>query len=240
MEIFYVPDAAPDCGVLTIRGTTARHISRVLRHRPGDRVLATDGKGLELKLELMVVSPSRVEGRVLDRMTRPREPRCRVALAQALLKGDKLAQVVEAATELGVTEVIPFVSERTVARLGAVRQSRLTHVAVSGLETSARTVLPRISECVSLAGLLGRIADYECAVVAYEREHRSGVEDVLRVDVDSVLAIVGPEGGFSEDEICRLERAGAGVFSMGPRRLRAETAATAVVAICLQRLGDLG
>jgi len=240
MEIFLVPDAPPDAERLALGGAGARHVCKVLRHRPGDRVRATDGRGTEFELELTAVSPTRVEGRVTRRRQRPREPRCRLGLAQAVLKGDKLAQVVEAATELGVSEVVPFTSERTVAELNAARQTRLGHVAASGLETSMRTVLPQIAGCATFDGLVGRTRDYERTVVAYEGEHRAGIDKVLDADVRSVLVVVGPEGGFAEGEVERLRQVGAGVFTLGPRRLRAETAATVAVALCLQRLGDLG
>uniref|UniRef100_A0A7C4CBC4 Ribosomal RNA small subunit methyltransferase E n=1 Tax=candidate division WOR-3 bacterium TaxID=2052148 RepID=A0A7C4CBC4_UNCW3 len=240
MEIFFAPEAMPDAETIIFGGNTARHISRVMRHRPGDVVKATDGRGTEFELKLTAVGVSRVEGRVLGRRMRPTEPRHKVALAQALLKGRGLAQVVETATELGVSEVIPFLSERTVAKMSAVRRSRLQHVAVSGLETSMRTVLPCIADCVSFEGLLGRMTEFDMTVVAYEGECRFGIDDVLDKDVRSVLAVVGPEGGFSELEIDRLKVTGAKVFSLGPRRLRAATAASTVVALCLQRLGDLG
>lgn len=239
-EIFLVTQNLPAAGQLVIGGSAARHISRVLRHTAGDRVMVTDGHGTELTVELSAVSATRVEGKVLGQRLRPREPRHSVVLAQALLKGDKLAEVVETVTELGVVEVIPFVSRRTVAQLSSGRLKRLYHVAASGLETAMRTVLPRISDCVVFNGLLERISAAGQALVAYEGETRQGIDDVLDADADSVLLVVGPEGGFSDDEVDRMKQAGAETFSLGPRRLRAETAAAVAVALCLQRFGDLG
>ncbi|MBM3315163.1 16S rRNA (uracil(1498)-N(3))-methyltransferase [candidate division WOR-3 bacterium] len=240
IEVFYAGDAAPDSERVAFGGAEARHICRVLRHRSGDRVRATDGRGTEFELELDLVTARRVEGRVLGRSRLSREPRKRLALAQALLKGDRLAAVVEAATEIGVSEVVPLLTERVVARPGPGRLERLRQVAVSGLKTSARTVLPRIAPVTDVAGLAGRIAEFGQTLVAYELESGHGLDDVLDRSADSFLLVVGPEGGLTGQEVLTLTRAGASCFSLGPRRLRAETAAAVGAALCLQALGEMG
>lgn len=239
IEIFYASGAAPDAERLVFAGAEARHISRVMRHRKGDRLLATDGRGTEFDLELDVVSPTRVEGRVRATRRLSREPKRRVVLAQALLKGDRLAEVVEAATELGVSEVVPFVSERVVARTSAARLRRLEQVAVSGLKTSARTVVPVIAAGTDVAGLARRAAEFDQALLAYELERSQSLARVFERDARSTLLVVGPEGGFAEHEVATLRQAGVRCFTLGPRRLRAETAAVTATALCLHLLGEM-
>jgi len=238
-DLYYSPHPPSD-GMLTITGAEARHIARVMRHEVGSVIGVVDGAGGEYEVELTEVKAERVSGRVVSTATGSREPKHRVAIAQAVLKGDHLAQVAAQSTELGVSRIIPFRSARTVGRLSAARLERLRGVSLAALKSSTRTLLPVIDAPVEFAGLLELVGEFDQVLVAYENETGAGLGKVLERDARSVLVVVGPEGGFEPDEIDALKAAGAVSFSMGPRRLRAETAAVAVAAMTLWLLGDLG
>jgi len=238
-DLYYSPHPPSD-GMLTITGAEARHIARVMRHEVGSVIGVVDGAGGEYEVELTEVKAERVSGRVVSTATGSREPKHRVAIAQAVLKGDHLAQVAAQSTELGVSRVIPFRSARTVGRLSGAKFERLRGVSLAALKSSTRTVLPVIDAPVEFAGLLELVGEFDQVLVAYENETGAGLGKVLERDARSVLVVVGPEGGFEPDEISALKAAGAVSFSMGPRRLRAETAAVAVAAMTLGLLGDLG
>jgi 16S rRNA (uracil1498-N3)-methyltransferase len=227
-------------GVLTITGPEARHISRVMRHEPGNVIAVVDGAGGEHEIELTAVRADRVAGRVLSGTKHAREPKHRVAIAQAVLKGDHLAPVFGQATELGVSRIIPFQSARMVGRLGPAKLERLQAVSLAALKSSTRTVLPTIDAPVEFSRLLELDREFDQVLVAYEDETGAGLDRALKRDAGSVLVVVGPEGGFEPAEIEALKAAGATTFSLGPRRLRAETAAIAVVTMALGLLGDLG
>jgi len=237
-EFFFWPEE-PEDGRLVIGGAEAKHISRVMRHKPGDRVAVTDGAGNEHQVELTDVSPSTVSGKVLSTAQRPREPRHRVVLAQAILKGDKLATVVEQAAELGVSEIVPLLTARTIGRLTAAREQRLRKVALSGMKSSTGAVLLKLEPAMDLGRLSERIRACDQTLVAYEDERHATLAETLRPRVDSVMIVIGPEGGFEPEEIALLRTAGAAVFGMGPRRLRAETASLVATAAAMQLLGDL-
>lgn len=239
MELYFGTQTATD-GTIAIDGAEARHLSRVMRHRSGDRVFVTDGCGVEREVELVTFGLDRVTARVISTRERPREPRCRLALAQAALKGGKLAQVCEQVTELGVAEFIPLLTRRTVGRFGEARRTRLRTVMRAALKSSTGTLLPELQPETDLTGLERRFGDYDQVLVAYEEESMAGISDILRPGVASVLVVVGPEGGFEPAEIAEMVGVGAKVFSLGPRRLRAETAAIAAVSALLLSLGDLG
>ncbi len=239
VEQYYWPGLPKD-GQLTITGSEARHISRVMRHEAGNVIAVVDGAGGERQVELTAVSADRVAGRVLADMKCVREPKHRVAIAQAVLKGDHLAQVCAQATELGVSRIIPFLSTRTVGRLSPARLERLRAVSLSALKSSTRTILPAIDVPVQLERLRNLTDEFDQVLVAYEDEVGAGLGAALRRDARSVLVVVGPEGGFEPAEIDMLKDAGAALFTLGPRRLRAETAATAAVTMTLSLLGDLG
>jgi 16S rRNA (uracil1498-N3)-methyltransferase len=238
-DLYYSPDPPKD-GVLTITGPEARHISRVMRHEVGNVIGVVDGAGAEHEVELTAVRADRVVGRVLSDTKGAREPRHRVAIAQAVLKGDHLTQVCSQATELGVSRIIPFESARTVGRLSPAKLERLRAVSLAALKSSTRTVLPAIDAPVEFSRLLKLDGGFDQVLVAYEDETGAGLGKALKRDAGSVLVVVGPEGGFEPAEIEALKNVGAVPFSLGPRRLRAETAAVTVTAITLGLLGDLG
>jgi 16S rRNA (uracil1498-N3)-methyltransferase len=238
-ESYFWPEPPQD-EMLTITGPEARHISRVMRHEAGNVIGVVDGVGGEHKVELTVVRADRVVGRVLADIRSAREPKHRVAVAQAVLKGDHLAQVCAQATELGVNRIIPFTSARTVGRLSPARVERLRAVTLAALKSSTRTVLPIIDAPVGFDELRNLTAEFDQALVAYEDETGSGLGTALKRDARSVLIVVGPEGGFEPAEIGVLRNLGATPFTLGPRRLRAETAAIAAVAMAFGLLGDLG
>ncbi len=240
MELFYLSAAVTDDENVVIDREEARHISRVLRHRPGDRVHATDGLGVEYELELREVTPDRVVGVVRSRRNRPREPRCRLTLAQAILKGDGLERIVDGAVQLGVSRFIPVRTKRTVVGLSDLKRSRLRKVAVKAIKSSTGTVLPDIAGPVTLEELVGNPGAYDQCVVAYEDEAERSLGDVLDREAGSTLLIVGPEGGFEPEEISTLEKAGVRAFSLGHRRLRADTAGVVATAAVFQLMGDLG
>lgn len=199
-----------------------------------------DGAGGEHEVELTAVRADRVVGRVLSDTRGAREPKHRVVIAQAILKGDHLAQVCGQATELGVSRIIPFQSARTVGRLSPAKLERLRAVSLAALKSSTRTVLPTIDAPAEFDRLLKLNGEFDQVLVAYEDETGAGLATALRREAQSVLVVVGPEGGFEPAEIQALKSVGAASFTLGPRRLRAETAAVTVAAMTLGLLGDLG
>lgn len=239
MEYFYIPELKPGTAVTELSGAEARHMTKVLRYQPGDEVYATNGRGQEFRLIIRRLQPTRVTLEVCSVRAGGREPKHPLTLAPAVLKGDKLSQVVEAAAELGVKEIIPFRSARVVGRLSETRYRRLRQVAVSGMKTALRTVLPQVRPAREFSELVADFPQYERVVVAYEEERVKRLEEVLEPAVESVLVVIGPEGGFTPEEAAAMSAAGARLFTLGPRRLRAETAAIAAVTLCLARLGDL-
>ncbi|MGB9742060.1 MAG: RsmE family RNA methyltransferase [candidate division WOR-3 bacterium] len=239
MEYFYIPELSANHQEIEISGPEVVHIVRVLRHTPGDEIFATNGRGDEFRLVITRVAGSRLWVKVLETDSGRREPGHRVGLAAAVLKGDKLSVVVEAVTELGVSEFVPFVSSRVIGKLSSMKLKRMQQVAVSGMKTALRTVLPVIKPVQSWEELLASFQDYERVVIAYEEEQSRSLEQVLENEAKSVLLVIGPEGGFTPEEAQALCGAGGRLFSLGPRRLRAETAAIAATALCLSRLGDL-
>jgi 16S rRNA (uracil1498-N3)-methyltransferase len=205
----------------------AHQVGRVLRLRDGDEIVVLEGDGLEIRCRL-----AGGELVVLDRAPSAGEPRHRLTVAQALLKGDHLETVVRQGTEIGVGRFELIVTERCVPRdISPTRLTRLIAVAREAAEQSERGIVPEVAAPVPLADVLG-----PGSVLLLERSSGSRLSELPPME----RLVIGPEGGFSPDEVAAAERATATTASLGPRILRSETVAAAAVAVVLSRTGDFG
>ena len=238
---FHVPTAAPGARVgLPEHG--AHHAREVLRLRAGASVRVFDGEGAEFEGVLEEVSRRTVSARLLHAVEPRAESALRLVLAVSPLKGDRMDLVVQKATELGVAEIWPVVTFRTDAAarpaLHGSRSERWERVASGAAEQCGRAVVPRVAPTTTLDGLIARPFDGRRAVLLETAGH-PGLAS-LPVDSSSpLLVLVGPAGGFEPAEAERLRDAGFLAASLGPRILRAETAAVAAVAIAQATWGDL-
>ena len=217
-------------------------MTRVMRHRVGDVVAVVDGTGGEYDAGVETLSPERVECRIKARRRRTAEPIAQVVLAQALAKGAHFDLVVEKATEVGVAGILPMTTERTVVVLEEEgRRERWRKIAISAMKQSERSVLPAIEKVCEFRDVVLRAKEYDLALIAWESE-REKLRDLMKFarSVRKVLVLVGPEGGFSEDEVNLARSKHLRTFSMGTRKLRTETAGILAVALVLHELGDLG
>jgi 16S rRNA (uracil1498-N3)-methyltransferase len=202
-----------------------QQVRRVLRLADGDRVvlLPNDGTATLCRLE---------DGEcvVEERSAVASEPRHRLTVVQALLKGDALEEVVQHATELGVAAFRLVVTERCIARdVSGRKMERLRTIAREAAEQSERGIIPTVANPVRLAEVVG-----EGSVLLYERQEGPRL---ARLDPPASV-IIGPEGGFTRAEVEAATVAGAGVAGLGPRILRSETVAVAAAAVILSRTGD--
>lgn len=213
----FVSHIAPE---IVLSGREARHLALVLRARPGREVVVFDGSGLEAAARVIRVEPEAVLLRAEKPRKASREPPVELVLYVALLKGDKLAQVVRAGSELGVARFVPLVTERSVPReIGQAKLERLRRVAVEAAKQSGRSRLPEVAAPETLE----RLEPVKFGLVAHLRAERTLAEVAWPQGAEVALAS-GPEGGFSEGEVERLTRLGFLPVYLGPRVLRAETA----------------
>ncbi len=211
-----------------LTGDQARQIAKVLRLTVGDEVvLACDGE--EMLVRLDAVSASAVAGHVIDRHPSVTEPRVRLTLAVPLLRGERAEEVVEAVTQLGVSRIVPFTSERSVAReLSAARHERWQRIARESAETARRGKVPEVAAVADWSALFDLLEPP--VVVAWEEEKGTALRYVVPRSALRLSLVIGPEGGLSAEEIALARERGAVTASLGPRNLRSETAAIAAVA----------
>lgn len=230
--------------MVELTGDDAHHLSRVLRLKPGDRVELCDGQGTAHLAEIVAVEKERSMCRLIEPLA-AREPDIKVALAFSLPKGDKAELVLQKATELGACAFYPFVSERSVSRPNEARirikNERWQKIIRSAAAQSKRDILPKVLGVVDWAGLLALFPGFSRVVIFWENEKSRSVKDVLAgvAKGERVLLVVGPEGGFSEREVKEAVAAGAKPATLGPRILRAETAAMLVCALAFYESGNM-
>lgn len=226
----------------------AHHLGRVRRAGVGDVVQAVDASGQLLAVRLTAIAPRHAEGVVVQRAPLATESALDLTLAQAIPKGDKMEHVIRMATELGVSRVIPLLTERTVVRLEPARSdsrlARWRRVAREAAQQSGRAAVPEIATPRQISAWPGAPApDSPGAglLVCFWEEESRGLDSLLPPGpCPRATAIVGPEGGLTAEEVRRLAAAGALVASLGPRLLRTETAGAVAVALLQARYGDLG
>lgn len=223
----------------------SRHLAHVLRLRPGDTVIASDGAGRDYTVRLEAVGEA-VTGTVLEVAPGRAESPLAVTLLQGIPKGDRMEDIVRAATELGVARVCPAVTERTVVRLEPARwrerARRWQRVAREATKQCGRAVIPAVDAPRPLTEWLASLAGYDLGICLWEsaaqplstaltgRDHAPG----------SILLLAGPEGGLAVAEADEARARGMVVVSLGPRTLRTETAGPAALAVLQSRWGDLG
>lgn len=219
-----------------ITGDDVHHIVNVMRTTVGEAIIVSDGAGKAAVARLTAIEPKRVVAAIAEPLANESELPVRVTIAQGLPKGDKMEWILQKGTELGAFAFFPFSSERTIVKLDAKKEAkkleRWQKIAKEAAEQSHRAVLPEVLAPVSFAQLLKASQAYTAAVIAYEKEVESGLRGVLTglKPGDSLLVLIGPEGGFSEEEVARAEAAGVRSVTFGPRILRTETASQYVLA----------
>jgi 16S rRNA (uracil1498-N3)-methyltransferase len=229
----YVPGATPADGRLRITGNELRHL-RTLRLRPGAHLRVLDDGGAEHDVILERIEARAAEARIVATVRPERESPLDLTLAPALLKGQKMDVVIEKATELGVRRIVPVETERSVG-LGE-HLERWRRIAVAATKQSGRLRLPEIEAPMPLDALLARPWP-GLRLVPWEDETTRRFDD-LPAAAAAVVVIVGPEGGLEADEVARARAHDFTPVSLGPRILRAETAAIVIAARCQARFGD--
>jgi 16S rRNA (uracil1498-N3)-methyltransferase len=220
-------------GVLVLEGDEGRHAATVVRVRPGERYLVADGAGRGVLCEAEQVERTRVSGRVIEVTDEP-APTPRLVLVQALAKGDRDEQAIEAATELGVDEVVPWQAERSVVvwrgERAAKSLAKWAAVVARATKQSRRLRMPLTSSVADLPALVSRVQAATLTVVL----HEDASEPLARVGLPAegdVLVVVGPEGGISPRELDTLVAAGGRPVRLGATILRSSSAGPAALAV---------
>jgi 16S rRNA (uracil1498-N3)-methyltransferase len=244
MARFFLPRTEIREDRAIINGPELNHL-RVLRLRPGDRVILFDDAGWEHEGIIRSLGEGRGDIEITRSYQIDNESPLKVTLALALTKGEKMDWVIEKATELGVQTIVPFVSKYTVPKLNekkAVQRSARWHsIALSAAKQSGRVRIPQISALTGFRDLVEAASADALRLLFWEKESGQGFSELEnnQTSVGEVIVMIGPEGGFSLQEADLALEHGFKAVRFGPRILRAETAAVAALSAVQLLWGDL-
>ena len=242
MRRFLIESGAPGEVAYLPEGEAA-HARRVLRVKPGDRAVLIDRGGALYEAEFSEVA-ERVSARILSRLPDAR-PQVALTLYQGLPKFDKLEFIVQKAAKLGAVRVVPVKMVRSVVKLtaeeGAKKRERLQKIALEAMKQCGRAERLEILEPVRFQDALALFRAEELMLMPWEeaRSFRLGDAFAERPGAGSVGILIGPEGGIAPEEARAASEAGAVLVTLGPRILRAETAAVAAMAVAMHLWGDI-
>jgi 16S rRNA (uracil1498-N3)-methyltransferase len=246
MARFFLPRTKIDGRRGIIAGAELHHLRRVLRLRAGDPIVAFDDSGWEHEAVIRTLDDTEAEVEILRSYQAERESPLAVTLALGLIKGDKMDYVIEKATELGVKTIAPFVSRYTVPKINerkAVQRSdRWQKIALSAAKQCGRSSLPQVLPVCDYREVIGGQASADLKLFFWEMEADQTLKHVHghETGVESVILVIGPEGGLTVEEAELARARGYTLVSLGPRILRAETAALTAVSLVQYLWGDLG
>ena len=237
-ELFYENEAR-------ILGEDVKHIYRVLRLEEGEKVVINNLQGEEFLGRITEITKTEVKIVIDEKLEVNNESPLEVYLYQGLPKAAKMDLIVQKGTELGFKEITPIITERVDVKLkGEFKKlDRLERIALEASKQSKRTFIPKINSPISFRELEEELKLMDLVVVPYENAENFGVKSLVK-NIDKSIKklgiIIGPEGGFEEEEINKLKDNGAYIVTLGPRILRTETAGFVCGSLLQYELGDLG
>lgn len=242
MTRFFVEEQAFSGDTLRLTGENFQH-AKVLRLKPGERMLVCDGQGREALCAVRQAGASEMELEVLERREAETEAAVRVSVYLAFPKADKLEHVIQKATELGAYEIVAFPSARCVSRPDEKslkkKLERWQKIAASAAEQSGRGRIPRVITLGSFKEALERGKQADKALLFYENEQAMTLRMALEtVHYETVSLLTGPEGGLEEAEVARARGAGFQVCTLGKRILRCETAPLCALSAVMYAAGE--
>ena len=239
----YVDAAMIPGSVVELPLETALHLAKVLRIRSGDKLVLFNGDGSEFDGAIASVRGSRVSASIAAGRQVNRESPFATTLVQCVPRGDRMDFVVQKATELGVTRIVPVLSQRNIVRLDARQaESKAAHwraVALGACEQCGRNRLPVIESARPLLHYLGELAPSAGLRVVFEPDSQPSLQTSALESIAAAEVAIGPEGGFAPDELEAFRVSGFSHMSLGPRILRTETAALAALTWLQIRFGDM-
>lgn len=243
MYQFFVDDAQIGKEFITITGSDVNHIKNVLRMKPGEKIRVSNQKGQDYFCSIIELGDDFVQADILDSEAANTELSSKIYLFQALPKGDRMETVIQKAVELGVHEIIPVAMKYCVVKLDAKKaenkRKRWQAIAESAAKQSKRSLIPVVHEVMSFKEALSYAKECKVNLVPYENERgmEATKEAVLELKKDDTISVmIGPEGGFSEEEIELVKEENMKIISLGKRILRTDTAAIATLSMLMLQL----
>lgn len=244
MHRFFVNKNQIEGNIIKVLGKDVKHIRDVLRLGHKDKIeIACEGY-IYLS-EILDIEANLIITNIIDSFPGKNEAPVDIVLYQGIAKGDKMDFVIQKGVEIGIKEIYPIVTNRTVVKIKNKKKEenrlrRWRGIAEEAAKQSKRDTLPKVQNIIDFNQMINILKNEEKIIVPYEMERTRDLKGILNNKNKKVHIIIGPEGGFEEYEINSLSEIGGQIITLGPRILRTETAGLVVSSIVLYELGDLG
>lgn len=242
MYHFFVPDAG-DGPVIAVTGPDVNHIRNVLRMKPGEKIVISNGADRDFYCRIREIREREVLAEVLTEPVEETELPAELILYQGLPKADKMEWIIQKAVELGAVRIVPVSMKRSVVKLDPKkkksRQARWQKIAESAAGQCGRRRIPEVGEVLTFREALEEAGEMERILFPYE--NAKGMQSAKKALASlapgqRIAVFIGPEGGFDPEEAAAAGEAGAETISLGRRILRTETAGLAMLTLCMMRL----
>ena len=246
MRYFFIEPDKSTGSNFVITGSDARHIKTVLRLKSGDKLGLFDGKGFECEAKIVDLSTGRVTVSVIRRFPSTAESPVQITVAQGFLKEKKMDGLVRQLSELGIIKWIPFIAERSIPRPDkkqlSARTKRWEKISREAIKQCKRGCIMKIGDTVSFEEILNLSQTADLKIAFWEDDLQPLNAKLPGPDgkINKIYALLGPEGGFTQQEIESARARGFVTASLGPRILRAETATVAACVLLQHLFGDMG
>ncbi len=242
---FFVRESSLEGDLVRLNAEQAHQVCHVLRLKPGDSLVVLDNAGFEYDVRLEESTGRQATGLITGKRLASGEPRRQITLFQSLLAREKFEMVLQKGTELGVSRFVPVQTDRSLLRakqVDAKKMTRWQRILTEAAEQSHRGRIPEIEPPVAFAEALAQSSRFDRVLIAAPGAESPALHEALLQEgrtPASVAVLIGPEGGFTEQEVTLAEEKGAVAICLGPRILRTETAAIVIPALVLYELGDM-
>lgn len=218
-----------------ITGSDVHYLRDVLRIKPNDEIEILDGSGTVYLATINNVQKDRIKLNIIRSTKSEIESELEITLAQSLPKAKKMDFIIQKCTELGVSEIIPMITERSVSK--AEKAVRWQKIAKEAAEQSGRASIPKLANMIDFHSLIKKAKEFDLALIPWEMEKENRLKDILQKSrFKKIIILIGPEGGFSSQEVEAAKTAGFISISLGKRILRTETAGMAILSMIMYEL----
>ena len=239
-KFFVSPESILDTAI-TICGEDAKHIKTVLRLTQGDEITVCDGQNTNYLCHIESCDQQAVHCIITGKTLSFAEPKTEITLYQGLPKADKMELIIQKCVELGIHRIVPVQTDRSIVKLEGKTEKKLLRwqkISETAAKQCGRGIIPSIGPVLSFADALQEACLLDSAVIPYELEKENGIREFVSSFHGKSLGIfIGPEGGFTPEEIKNSMERNVIPLTLGPRILRTETAGFTALAILLYELG---
>lgn len=248
MPKFFVKNNQIENDKITIIGTDVNHIANVLRLKINDQIkICNEETAQNYIAKITEINKEDVECKIVEKIVSNTEATVHITIFQGLPKADKMELIIQKCTELGVKEITPVQMKRCVTKLDEKSSSkkieRWQKIAEVAAKQSGRDAICKINNVINIKNICNICQNYDIVLVPYENEENISLKDVIKdlpQNIKKIGIVIGPEGGFEEQEIEILRQSNCKIVTLGERILRTETVAIAVSSVILYELSDFG